>query len=179
MKNKFALPIILGFFLLLGSLFVSCAALFPAPQVKVRDLYSIETVSVEDIRGTTKLSNIRLAYETDERRTYRVNVYIEDVMEKTEKQNVIIVIYYGSVRETYFTKFMIKIDDQLFFLDSRFPEVDYDSSTRVREITRFYLDQDHINLIKDCESLIIQPYNTPITVSEEGIIAVKKYFTEN
>jgi len=145
-----------------------------------RALYSVAERTTTTIRGTGVMSDI-LITEYWAPGSVKISVRIQNFL----GENVIRVYYESRLTRVEITEFLIRVDDQVFPLKIDSPVFLSDGFTVAgygdwRANSDFPLDQNLINRIKNCKTLVMQPpYRAPITISEEGIAAIKDFLNKN
>jgi hypothetical protein len=139
-------------------------------------VYNTMTETSEDIRGTANISRL-LLYKYVEMFGGGDIVTFDKFIQNDITLYTFFVLYQGADWR-FIDELMIKIDDKLITLKDENPNrttLRTQSGVFVEEQTHFVLDESTINDIKNCSSLVIQFYDKPVTIPQEGIDALKKF----
>ena len=140
-------------------------------------LYSIDTQSRQDIRGTITVNSLLL--------WKNVGMSGNKIL-TLEKASMDSVSQYFFVVDLLIQKWifvdslMIKIDNEnVITLKDNTPTRETDrrgNNVYVRELVNFAISDEIVEQLKNCNSLILQFEQSPISIPEAGINAIKAFF---
>jgi hypothetical protein len=143
-------------------------------QLAMSPLYTVSDDSIKDIHGTINISRLLISKEFLPGNQV---VTLDKFIQEDETLFYITVRYLGS-GWIFLKEIELKIDSDFVKLRDNNPSRTVGSGTGgdgVSEIINCLLDQENIQKLKNCDSLVIQYYYEPITISPAGIKAIKDF----
>ena len=156
-------------------LLVACTTM--NEKLAMSRLYSIHTNTANDIRGAVKFDTL-LLHKIVRSSDNRIFMFTRATTDET-KMYFFGVDYMGT-NWLFMDTLMLRIDGQLFTLkdDSPSRETFIKGQAMVRELPKYFIDENILELLLNCSSLVIQYHQDPITIPPEGIEALRNFILE-